>query len=738
MNPPAGWNFAVEIHPAHWRFPAADTWIAGWIRPAEGNTVTDVRAWLDQRPFLGLAGLPRPRGDEKSPEHSAPPYDGFSFLLNPPRRTTWLRLEACDLMGRWLEFYRVQITVAPDAPPPPVPARLSEMLAGLIPALLRRATRQPNRTLSHLAGETMAELLAEPLNAYPNPPFAGALEEPGVIGRVQHGRLSVTGWLAHRTARITRLTAIIDPLREVPLSYGFTRQDIAGNFPELSHQQDSAFSGLIDLPAGMNRPVLLKIFAELDTGEKHLAFAQRFRPGTPAGTVQSAPLVSGFYFARAVWSLVRAAQRAGIPTAGCFQAGRKAWAAYPARAGLSPASPPAVPSGNRPLRILVVTHNLNFEGAPRLVLELTVFLTRHPGISARLISPVDGPLRPLFESAGINVTVLDLAPVLSAVSAADFHARLDALGHVIDWSTVDLVLANTMVSFWAVHLAQRTGKPAVLYVHESAPVARFFAPLLHASLIPVIEEAFARAQRVVFTADASRQIFSSLDRHNNFRVLPSWLDVAGLRAFLAQHDKTAVRAKHGFDSASILLLNLGTVCERKGQHVFIQAAELLEPELRTKHPDRKIEFVMVGARDDPFLHSLEKRVAEARLQHIRFVPETRENYDFHLMADILVCTSFEESSPRVLLEAAIFGTPIVSTDVNGIPEMLTGREAWLVEPGDHYLLAAALRRALAAHFIGGTSQAERARTSVARRFDERISLPQHLELIREAAAIHPV
>ena len=108
------------------------------------------------------------------------------------------------------------------------------------------------------------------------------------------------------------------------------------------------------------------------------------------------------------------------------------------------------------------------------------------------------------------------------------------------------------------------------------------------------------------------------------------------------------------------------------------------------------------------------------------------------MADILVCTSFEESSPRVLLEAAIFGTPIVSTDVNGIPEMLTGREAWLVEPGDHYLLAAALRRALAAHFIGSTSQAERARTSVARRFDERISLPQHLELIREAAAILPV
>ena len=38
---------------------------------------------------------------------------------------------------------------------------------------------------------------------------------------------------------------------------------------------------------------------------------------------------------------------------------------------------------------------------------------------------------------------------------------------------------------------------------------------------------------------------------------------------------------------------------------------------------------------------------------------------------MLVCTSFEESFPRVLLEAMVFGDRIVSTDVNGIPEMLT-------------------------------------------------------------------
>ena len=242
---------------------------------------------------------------------------------------------------------------------------------------------------------------------------------------------------------------------------------------------------------------------------------------------------------------------------------------------------------------------------------------------------------------------------------------------------------------------------------------------------------------MAFTADASRQIFAPLDRRQSFRVLPSWVDVAGIQAFLTRHDQAALRTKHGIAADSIVLLNLGTVCERKGQHVFIRAAELLEPELRAKYPERKIEFLLVGAREDSFLQSLKAAVAHAGLQNVRFVPETRENYDFHRLADILVCTSFEESSPRALLEAGAFGTPIVSTDVFGIPEMLTGREALLVEPGDHYRLAAALRTALAAHFARDKGRADLARAAVARRYDERVSLPRHLALAREAAALRP-
>lgn len=735
MKTPGDWKFAVEIHPAKWHFPAGKSWVAGWICTAEGNAVTDVRAWIDQRPFLGLHGLPRPEIEQEFLGRAGPPYAGFSFLLEPQRHAEMLRLEACDLEGNWVEFFRTTISAAPDSRAAPEPRRIAELFAELAPGLLRHATRRPDRTLASLANEILAAALAEPLNAFPNPPFAGALEEPTALGRVRDGRVSITGWLAHETARIVWLTALIDPLQEVVLPHGLPRTDITGEFPGLVDHAAAAFVGQVDLPARLNAPVLLKIFATLDSGEKYLVFAQRFKPEILAGAVRPLPIVSGLQFARASWALVNSARSRGLNSRGLLGAAAQAWRHYPAKHRKRSATPRLVANDSTPLRILAVTHNLNFEGAPRLLLELAHFLIRQPGISVQVVSPQEGPLRALFEAAGMKVTVLNVAPALAGATADAFHRELIVIGGLIDWSAVDLVLANTMVSFWAVHLARRAGKPSVLYVHESAPIARLFAPLVPSVLFPEIEAAFGLATRVAFTADASRQVFAALDR-GNFRVLPSWLDVAAIRNFTAANDKAALRRQYGYEPGAILLLNLGTVCERKGQHTFIHAAELLEPEFRKKYPDRKIEFLLVGAREDAYLAMLREQVAAAGLQDVRFVPETRENFAYHRMADVLVCTSFEESSPRVLLEAAAFGTPIVSTDVNGIPEMLTGHEAWLVEAGDRYHLAAALRSALAALFAGDNTRAKLANAVVTQRFDEQVSLPRHLALIRDAAIAH--
>jgi glycosyltransferase involved in cell wall biosynthesis len=116
-----------------------------------------------------------------------------------------------------------------------------------------------------------------------------------------------------------------------------------------------------------------------------------------------------------------------------------------------------------------------------------------------------------------------------------------------------------------------------------------------------------------------------------------------------------------------------------------------------------------------------------------FVPETGDIFDFYGLADIFCCTSFEESFPRVLLESAVFRLPIVTTNVNGIPEMLAEDEAWLTPPGDRYRLAEALKQALAAYLAGDRTRPEKARAAVLRKYHEANSLPLHAAVARAAA-----
>ena len=741
MSEPTGWQSAVEIHPPDWRFPAGPSWVGGYLYAGEHRFVTDLRAWIDGRAFLGLPGLPKPGLDEKFLGRPGPPYSGFVFRLEPHRGARLLRLEARDPAGCWTEFFRTTITVDADARPFSPPASLSKGLQELLLEALRLRSQRPLASWSAVADETISAAIAEPLDTLPVPPFFGALEEPRGTGWLRYGRLSITGWLAHRTAKIRRVTALVDAVQESILQHGLPRADIGEHFADLPGRDHALFGGHVVLPANQSAPALIKIFAELDNGEKHLVFARRFIPKVIAGADVALPAFSHATFGRAWWAVRGAARRYGLPWGGTGQiiaATRAAWTHYraeapgqPQRRPLRPA--PATTGHSIPLRVLVATHNLNFEGAPWFIFELARSLAAQPGVSVSIVSLQEGPMRRVFTAAGLPVEVADLSAAFRADSAKEFQSALPSIIPP-GAPAPDLVIANTMVSFWAVHSARAAGVPSLLYVHESTPVRRYFEPILPAALFPVVEDAFRQATRVAFTADASRLVFDYLNARGNFTLLPSWVDVARIDAFAATHDKTSLRRKHGLDPDAALLVNIGSVCERKGQHIYIRAIELLKEELRFTYPGRKIQFVMVGARPGVYLESLKDELKLYGLDQVIFLPETGEIYDFYRLADIFVCTSFEESFPRVLLESAAFGLPIISTNVNGIPEMLARDEAWLIPPGDRYQLGDAMKQALAAHYAGDTSRAERARAAVLRRFHVDHSLPQHLALAREAAA----
>ena len=240
---------------------------------------------------------------------------------------------------------------------------------------------------------------------------------------------------------------------------------------------------------------------------------------------------------------------------------------------------------------------------------------------------------------------------------------------------------------------------------------------------------------MVFTAKATRGIFEELNVNDNFRTLASWIDLERIERFAAQHDKAALRRKHGLNPDAVLVVNIGSVCERKGQHVYVRAIDQFRKEHAARYTGKKpVDFLIVGGRAGIYLESLQQDLELLGLREtVRIIDETPDIYDFYRLADVLVCTSFEESFPRVLLEAMAFRIPIVSTDVNGIPEMLVANdEAYLVPAGDPFKLVEALRKVLDDHFAGQTQMTALAYAHAAREFHKDRALPRHLVVTREA------
>jgi len=381
------------------------------------------------------------------------------------------------------------------------------------------------------------------------------------------------------------------------------------------------------------------------------------------------------------------------------------------------------------LRLLLLTHNLNLEGAPLFLLEYATYMAKEAGFHLEILATQDGPLRSAYEALGAHITVVDTAPLYASPDEEIFHDRLSDIGRHVNWESTDLVVCNTLTSFWGVHLASAAGKPSLFYIHESTSVFRFFEQKLALSLHPLVASAFESATRALFLCAATQAYYEDFSRNGNFRIVPSWIRLDDIEEFRRTHSRAELRRKHGFRDDEIVIANIGTVCERKGQHIFLRAVDHFNHHFGHHG---KFRFVLVGARPGIYLDLLNRDLARLGLANVTLVPETREVFDFFVAADLFVCSSYEESFPRVVMEAMAFRTPMVTTDVHGIADMIGQRQdGYLVAAGDPIGLSRMMWTCLAKE-RSGKSLTPTAFSKALRYYDSTRVLPRHVELAREA------
>lgn len=731
----------VESPPPGASLPAGRHAIRGWVWPKAGGVFVDVRARVGARLFPGIHGLPRPDLAAHFQTGRPVALAEFHVVVELAPGSADVVLEVLTIEGRWTPFQECRYAVQPAGPvaapaPPAGPLRWIDYGHGLR-RLLQLAAREPAAPLPRLAA-TLADEIPWPRICRDAPaPLIGFVDEPAAVCRCHFGRIPAFGHLFHPQLRIRRLLGTVDLQSWQPLPLGLPSPGPAAHYPQVAHAQACGFAGLVDVPAQLPNPVCLRLYAELEDGTLHLGPVVRTRLHSsedekPAGPEHPV----SFTAAQAAWEEALAARGMAVarePELGRYLADLQAEHARGQRARPADADAPLVAAGAAvhplPRRIVLATHGLGLQGAPRFLLELGTHLAA-AGAALHVVSAEDGPLRESFAALGARVSVVDATAILGAADRAAADRAVAGLAAAADWAGADLVIANSFTTFWAVHAANAAGRPALLYVHESTTPAGFYGERVPRTVVGLAEEAFARADLVSFTTEATRRCHLGYGRPGRHRLAPGWVDLDAIDAWRGRQDRAQLRRGLGLAPGEQLVANIGTVSDRKGQHTFARAVDLLW----RRHPElaARTRFILLGGRDTAFDAMLAGALAELGRPNLVVHPETTDYLRYYAAADLFACSSYEESSPRVVLEAMACGAPILASAVHGIPELVRdGLEARLVPAGDTVAWSDELARMLAAPAIG-RELAARARARAESRFAAAALIPRHLALAGEA------
>lgn len=340
-----------------------------------------------------------------------------------------------------------------------------------------------------------------------------------------------------------------------------------------------------------------------------------------------------------------------------------------------------------PIRTLMCAFNLNWEGAPYSQYEMTARLKEQGIIDPVVYCPNEGPLRSAYEEKDIPVYVFG-HPLSEVNNLKDYNKAVYKFAeHIKSWN-VDLVYGNTLQTFYAIDAARCAGLPSVWNPRESEPWQSYFNHFGPEIAVRALK-CFNYPYQVVFVADATRSGCTPLAIHHNFTTVHNGLDRQRLEKAAGSWPRNKARSTLSIAENEIMLLLLGTVCERKGQIDLVEAMNYIPKQILSK-----LHCFIIGDRAGTYSDKLAatwKNLPDDCNSRIKIIPETPDTALYYSAADIFICTSRIESFPRVILEAMAYGLPIITTPVFGITEQVQENvNAYFYNPGDIRALADAI------------------------------------------------
>lgn len=183
--------------------------------------------------------------------------------------------------------------------------------------------------------------------------------------------------------------------------------------------------------------------------------------------------------------------------------------------------------------------------------------------------------------------------------------------------------------------------------------------------------------------------------------------------------------RHGRDEGARVVIMLGRLLRQKGILEFLEVAR----RIRKTHPD--VRFLWAGEEDLVHPDAVSGQWLQAQ-DGVEFLGRLSDVVPVLSEADLMLFPSYyREGLPRVVLEAAAMGLPVVGFDVPGVREAVrNGETGFLVPKGDLDSLTQYVKKLLEDEVLR-LQMGREARAVVVKSFDSRKIQKKYLDLYRE-------
>lgn len=251
---------------------------------------------------------------------------------------------------------------------------------------------------------------------------------------------------------------------------------------------------------------------------------------------------------------------------------------------------------------------------------------------------------------------------------------IEAIKYEVDTFNPDIIHSNHI---WILSsLAANFKKPLIVTMHGTDLIGYNKTQKYKKEILNVLSS----AKKIITVSKDNYKLLNEIfpDVANKTVLIPNGYNDEVF--FLKQYDKEEILNKLGlYKKYNKIVTYVGKLVEVKGIDILLKAATLYQR--------NDVLTLIVG--EGILLEDLQKMVKKLKLQNVVFIGnQTQENLrKIYNISDVVIVPSRSEAFGLVIIEALACGTPVIGSNVGGIPDIITSQTGILFNKNDYIGLA---------------------------------------------------